>query len=185
MNEIYFLVLSLGNLMCILHPQHTSTWTSHVTCGWLQGSPGGAPHPRPRPPTVPSRDQLARALGPAPRPAQVTSQSPQAPRAGRPGPRPRVPGRLRPPRSKHPSSERNRRPPQSHGGRHSTRRPPGRWRAGGGSLKPPCVPRRQPPSARAATAARSRRRGLRPLACYSPPPASSPRLLVGAAEPAG
>lgn len=44
------------------------------------------PPATPYPPTVPSRDQLAGAVGPAPRPSQVTSQSSQARLAGRPGP---------------------------------------------------------------------------------------------------
>lgn len=49
----------------------------------------------------------------------------------------------------------------------------------------PCVPQPQRPSARAATSARSRQRGRRPLVCRGTLPALSPRLLAGVAAPAG
>lgn len=130
----------------------------------------GSPQPHPSPPTVPSSDQLAGAVGPAPRPSQVTSQSSQARLAGRPGPGfvflaariLLVAGTqvLRGSDDCHRAAGWWVRPPASRS-----------YISGRGTgLSPPCVPRPQRPSARAATAARSRRRGRRPLVRRRPLP---------------
>lgn len=117
MNELLyiFFVLSLGNPE-FLHLQHISTCISHVTCGWWQRSPGEAPWPRPRAPTVPSSEQLARAPAPPRAPPRLHHRA-HGPAGGETGARPRVPGRPHRSYSKHPSSKRKGRPSQcSRGG---------------------------------------------------------------------
>lgn len=119
---------------------------------------------------------------PAPRPGYITE--PKGPPAGRPGP-----GRVCP--AAHilptPSTQVLKGRDDHHSAAGAVNLPPAASASAGGRRDPaaPCVLCPQRPSTRAAITARSRRWGQRSLVRRSPPPAPSPRLLAGAAAPAG
>lgn len=150
--------------------------SSLATCGSRKRSPAEYPWRPPASLKVPSRAQLARDLGSAPRPSQVTSQSPQAPPSG---------GLARVRAHSRTLSAPGAQTLRDSDGHHRTAEAIDRPAVSFGIRKPQA--RISPTTARGSrnSAERAWQQGQHPLVRRSPPPSPSPRLLAGAAAPAG